>query len=1124
MYAPSLNYEVTAVLQSGYTPPSAPPTRVLSDAGPYVWRASNHDAVDAVLASGYTPPASPPTRVLDRPLAAGAELSPDGIASTSSFGSAALELSLRYLLPSGFTGSAFGAAALRNQTHVVAVSWYTGSCVLQSGYTPPTAPTPSILYGYGDFLRFGAVAITGPHTVATVGFSSSSFGNATAYLDDRLVAPGGIAPPPDTGPNEFRQIPEPWVSFWTRTLLPTGIAAPPFPTTHAVTHEVQFVDFAGNGLHTWSPGNARIDFVVRYIEPPFIASNIFGVHNIARMQYVTISGWESSFLSEDHQLDINLQHLTHHNGVSDPAEYGDTQVRNQREILRPWSIPAEDPGFPIVFNLTQQLLVQPYMDTNSDPTEWPDYSPFVENRNRVLGPSPWQSSRFSIIGNIIENKADPLYPAGFDATLWGSETFIAYRIRTLPFDGWDSFYSSQYTVVYNDARILAAAGWVSSALGVPTQVINLNRGVTQHSGWLGYEFGTAFIAYAIRTIGSGLFYDVPSGFPTVRLNPYPIAPAGIDSYRTGGHALAIHFNIVYAKSGNVFTNPRVGEPIVENHNKTLTVFPSDQSLYGQARVFNYNTHITITAGDLQVWGAHLIRDRTGRITVAPSAVPVFPVTHRARNVIPDPPAQQRVEPEGIFIGLESQPGIIPSPTFNYISVFPDGLSPGMFGTPELTTNAIKPGSIIDLAQVGEPTFLFTQFAYPYGVPWPRAGNPGSDGSIGESDLIAHETMPRLSPHTIYAPSSDQATAQARLNHPANNPHAIDAFVFVSDNRFGDPIISNYYREIGPVPVHGSPPYSSRFGNPALDLGLKYVYPYPIRSLRTGLPVLFNVPQYITFEWYGGWLSEEIPEPDVDHAVIRYMPSPAGLDATLWGGHNVELLNREVAPAGIPHRGNPQQDLTNPWGVPLVGYPRVYTIGGLDATLWSLVHRVEHRVRSVYPAGWDSFEDTQWRLSDWSDRMRVRRTNPPGGIVGIAPTNGVGVPGVSHYTRTVFGRGPSGYASGWHAVTATAAVAPFGWDSLEVGDIDEWEAGKIKPYGDDLSSMGTPRLIHPLYPAGVYDHAVGDPRVGSSLRLMGIPTIGFDGPSVTDEFGCNTRVVTPLPVLSQQVVSQPVMTL
>lgn len=44
-----------------------------------------------------------------------------------------------------------------------------------------------------------------------------------------------------------------------------------------------------------------------------------------------------------------------------------------------------------------------------------------------------------------------------------------------------------------------------------------------------------------------------------------------------------------------------------------------------------------------------------------------------------------------------------------------------------------------------------------------------------------------------------------------------------------------------------------------------------------------------------------------------------------------------------------------------------------------------------------------------------------------------------------------------------------------------------------------------------------------IYVFGMPPIGFDGPSVTDPFGCTTRVVSPLPVLSQESVPLPVVT-
>lgn len=48
-----------------------------------------------------------------------------------------------------------------------------------------------------------------------------------------------------------------------------------------------------------------------------------------------------------------------------------------------------------------------------------------------------------------------------------------------------------------------------------------------------------------------------------------------------------------------------------------------------------------------------------------------------------------------------------------------------------------------------------------------------------------------------------------------------------------------------------------------------------------------------------------------------------------------------------------------------------------------------------------------------------------------------------------------------------------------------------------------------------------PRIAPALSPIGIPNIAFDGPSVTNPFGCTNRVVSPLPILSTQTVSEPV---
>ena len=1074
--------------------------------------------------------------------------------------------------PAGFRSSKIGTQFITKQQFVDPLGWDaavygTALGTLDWQYRPPYAAIDVSWIGAFSYtppvLPFTAIWVVGPPaediSVYGAGFESSvfssashvwnkrqyvkppgtfaeSFGGTDITLKAQGVSVGGIAPPPQTGPNGNRQLPSPFIDFRIRYLTPGGIAIPTnqIANTHVVAFDIQFIDLAGRGPNPWVTGNARIEYAVRYIEPPFIASNIFGSHNVARIQVVAPTGWESSFISENHEFDINLQRIFHHSGEVDPTGYGATHVRNQFEVLRPTGWLSQNINFPIIYNLDQYLFVQPYMGTNSDPTQWPPYSPFVENKTRTLGPGGWQSSRFSVIGNIVENTAAPLLPPGLDATIWGPETFIAHHIRYVGPEGWDSFYNTQYTVIYNNAVVLAPQGWGSAQVGTPEQVINLNRTVKHIFPYGGETVGTAFIAYRVRTVYPSLFYDVPSGFPEVRFNPHPIAPAGIAPPQFGGHTVYEHFTIAYPKSVNVHAVPWVGEPIVENRNKTLAVFPSDQSLYGLAKVFNYNTNLTITAGDLSVWGSHLISYRTRTITVAPISVPVFSVTHRIRNVIPDPPARQLIEPNGLYIGQESNPGIVPSPGIRLATIYPEGISEEGYGRPVLTRNTVEvPPGPFNPDQVGVPTLIFTQYLFPRIIPWPNTSTTNPQNSSDQNWVWAQR--PRVTPHTIYAPAATEATRQAKDNHPQRSSHVIDDQQAKDSGSlgggwpwFGRPNVSNQHRIVGPVPDHNSSGLdpTERFGTQTLTLRRRYVHPTPIRSLRFGLTMFLDVPQYVNLDSSHNGIAplndfgqHTVAPPPV---VITPEAKPSGFVATLWGTHRVELFIRTVSPQGIPHRGNPAQGLTNPWGVPLVGFPRVYQWGGYVLTLWGNTW-VSHKNRELPVEGWNSLSLEDDDLGSFADRMRVRRRNPSDGIVGIGPDSAVGNHTVTHFVRTILGRGISSYNSGDHIVKTASVILPAGWDSLEVGDIDRWETGKIKPHGDDLSIMGTPRMLSPLRPSGPADGAVGVPRIGVPLYPLGIPEIGFAGPSVSNPFGCTNRVVTPLPILSQQNVPQPVVT-
>ena len=1039
-------------------------------------------------------------------------------------------------------------------------------------YTPPLGNEVALEFNHvpgsitpagWDSATFGAAVFT-PSKLVLTGWAAGGVGIPTLYNAAQAAYPGGIAPPPATGTNEFRQVPSPWISFWTRTLdlvAPSrGIGPPTFPANHIVAREIQFLDLAGRGVDSTRYGDAhRVEFTFRTVYPFTITSQAFGSALIARVQVIQPVGWANTNHFGDHQLDINLQRiLLVGYGIAAPAITDQHQLRNALEYVRPQHWESLQFNFPVVYNLKQEVFVSKYAD-DADPTEWPPYYPFVENKIRHLRPSGWKSSRFSVIGNIIENSARALCPSGWDGFTWGQEGFIAHYTRYVAPESWDSFYSTHYHVVYNDAKLVRPTGWVSGTFGVPDPVLNLNRTVAHHSGPADGFYGTAFVADAIRYVAPRVFVEPFWPVPEIRLNPYPIAPAGIPIPPTTAPHVREHFNILRTFSANVHSVPWVGEPFIRNRNMTLTVYPSDQAEYGRARVFNYNTHLpNFTAGDLSQWGAHLISYRTKTLHPAPVSLPVFSVLHRIKKDAPDPPAQQVVVVPTVNRNDNGTFGFVPHPTMSYQSVFPTGFRSSEFALPRVHGNGIRVGSMVNVDGFGFPTMLGTQYAYPQSLPRSDGPTiPGTDIVEGDSDQywtknknLGYE-WPRLSPHTVYAPFGTSKTAQAVDNnppYPEPEYHVIDGrmdagFGNSRHPSFGETWISLKHRTIGPIPDHQ--PESSHL-DPSSVVSQeatvinrhRWLFAEGIRSLRFGRIVFWGVPQYVNLDADnngirpGDWYDlnpppPAQPSPPSTHTVFfkpefhRTLPVP-GTDMLVVGQHEVQNFHREVFPFGINHRGNPQLGDTSPWGVALVGFPREYMWGGHDFTLWGDAW-FSHYTRHVYPEGWRSSTLEDYPISGFNDRMRVRLRpfevrNPS---VGDSLQFGAAMVDFAH--RSVIAHGFSGYNAGRPVLTSSCVLLPAGWESSEFGDIDKWEAGKLKPHGDDLSAVGTPKLRHPVRPSSFHDGEVGQARVGALIYVTGLPPIGFDGPSVTDPFGCSTRVVTPLPVLSQQHVPQPVVT-
>lgn len=880
-------------------------------------------------------------------------------------------------------------------------------------YSPPPAANVILDFGALGFGRilgvtlfdqsaFGTTVVSRPLTALPSGWVSSSlsapniqnlrrhilgvgagiqFASGTAALQNLAanLIPGSIVPAPQTGPNAQRRFPSPTVDLATRYLAVTPGLAPPLFPLPIVTHEIQFVGVQGFGIGAATTGAPTAIFKDRAVEPWFFVSTVFGTALVGRTVELAPPGWDSSTVSPAAGVEFRVDLIAPDSGAFDPARYGELDIRNRWQVVAPLPFGAPQWHSPVVYNARQEVFPAPYMGhvAASDVTQWPAFAPTVANRDREVQPFSWRSSRFSLIGNHIFNGARGVAVEGLDATLWGSDTSATHRHRELQLQGWESASCDpRFSVVYNAAQEIYPSPWANqSAVGRPDPVRNRNRTFAQFFPYAGSSLGTAFIAFRVRGI-QVLFGAAPPDLhiPEVRRNPHPITPAALGSSEFGRVFAEERFIVIAPMSTNVPALPRIGVLSVVNRNRTVLPFPNEHTLWGRPAVSNYITYLDgITAGSQTIWGATLIRDRRTWLYPSPFSRPTFSVFHRIRNLIPDPPAQRTV----ILGGFQSSRfgGVVVSDR----AVRVEGLSPPTVPAPQVRGNDIRVATgITTVFKFGAHSVVgMRQFVAPRAIPWPR-----SPANASSSDLSWGK--PRLAPHTIYAPSSDQATDQARLNHPAPSLHRIDQGLSDSSGQwslgrgwpwFGRP---NAALRGGPV-APATRPSTVQFGTAELSLRRRFIQPAGRNFQRFGLVVFWGVPQYVGLD---APLSAGISPTLAFGATTVAPPSvfdpnvhPVGAVLTLWGASSLELLNREVAPVGIPHRGNPQQDMTNPWGQALVGFPREYAINGLDATLWGTTW-VSHRIRTLPTQGWDSLSLAARPNGRFFPlRMRVRRINP-----------------------------------------------------------------------------------------------------------------------------------------------------
>lgn len=994
------------------------------------------------------------------------------------------------IFPSGIAPIGFGTVLVQGTASFAPDAWVSsafGSALIFN------YDTHASLTGFAEG-AFGTAWVSNfQQFVTDASWTSSEFGTAQVYNSDQIVENGGWRSSEFGNPTVFDPL---------QTITEVGnIAAPDFPGP-SVADFYQFINPTNLGIPPSGIGaGVAIGHRVRYIAPPWFHTRSFGDHIVELVLY-TPEPWISSAFGT--AAVYNLRQYAPLQGIRSTAAVGvpDAQLSVRRVYPRgrDWSVGVV--SRPEVYNKTQVVTGPPFA-ANSPPSAFGGH--LVVNRNRSVETAGFFRERFgNYTDTWVRNKARAIVPPGLTSLTWGPETFVAHRIRYVYPSSWESSYARQWNNIYNNAFLIASVSvGDSSQFGRPDPVFSNLQGLRQYDGRNETAFGTAFIAPRIRTVvqRTSMPASVYSNH-TVRYNPYPIRPAGIAPIPFG--YVTFFGRPPPRAQPRSFETPearRYGRATVANRNRALAPEPGLFTEYGRARVFNRNTHLGGLGSDLSRFGAVLVEYRTKTIRVANFIPPAIPLTHWIRNLTPNPPETQYILVPSTYIGQSTNVGIVSEPLIGHPTIYPDGWVSRSFGTASVQGNGIRPRSFFELDKFGEHLISSTQWMYPESMP------------ISDFAGLSMVGRPQCSPHTIYAPYGELATEQARRNHPSGFPHYMDHYgELFGKPWFGNAFVSTTPRYVAPENTNNDYPQSyPRFGDAAFTLRKRFLFPSPIRGPRFGPVIILNVPQFVGFnEDNPGWSDLESYG---THVVSRLPLNPHpidifGEDYTEFGDTAVDLKNREITPEGIPHRGNPEQGLTNPWGLPEMGWERSFEMSGTEMTLWGTL-LIEHFHRQVWPTGWESLSLIDDSLNDFRYRMRITRRNPVNTASGIPSSTGVGTPTISFRVRDMI---VNAIWPGYVGMPRIGmSLTPAGWDSFEVGDIDEWVAGTVKAHGDEMFSPGYPRLGRGVQPASIDDGAFGDTRPGWLVSMAGMPPVGFDGPSITDEYGCSRRVVTTWPI-------------
>ena len=862
-------------------------------------------------------------------------------------------LSLQYAYPSGSAMSEFGQQIIYNVS-----------------YPQTVYPFGQRMTEYGDF----TTAQTGTFPVVPQPWSSSAYGQPIAYnLDQHLLVFNDGARYSEYGD---ANVYIPWDEF----AYPHGHDGTLYGACR-VEHEIRWIE-----QHNSHPGGyvgtPQIHDRNRTIRVPWTVFTQYGAALVGRHVEIAPAGQE--------WLQIPSTHAVEYGNVAFPSgfvslvdRWGWVWVSRSPRVLG-----HQQRDESLVFGTAHFDLWERYIHHLGYPWEhegvkWGALA-HIHNRNRTITVPGYHSFR-SQPAHLIENAARAIAPYPIEPEGFGDKLFVADRVRYLSYPGIDAFRVSNFGHLIHNAAFLVQAhfGHDSLVVGEPDRVESNLQTIRQHSGPT-EDFGLGFIAFGKRTVAMNpnLSAMTRYGVPHASLQEQFILPDGVVPPATGFPVLI--GPIIRKLVPRWILQTRYGyEHVVRNvtpqiypHGRPYTEF----SNYAWIDFLNRPLHVLTGIAPPVGWG-HAVEYRTR--TARPFGFLSFgnsPWGAQVKNALPDPPSARTIQAYGVPSALT-----IPAPNLNVQFAFAEGKDSLLFGSPDARSQGARIRTWFPYTEYGLPFIeLLRQYANPFTLP--------STLTLGK---------PRITPHTIWAMGYPDVPQQAVWNHPgpAFNPvrpkEGGQTFGNNGHPWFGETRITNQVRYISSSHDWAGSQISgnTKFGAVNTFLRRRFLFAHGSRSSRFGFPEFWPHTQRLRGPGFSSMSFGAVGAENVELTLIAEI---GNFHALQIGGHEIQNSRRYVSAHGF--KTLPDVGWGNRWGnnTPMVHFPREFSIGDFDATLWGGGTWVSHYSREVGPKGFDSFW-SYW--DDFAHRMRVRSVNVPIQVIG-GSTLEVGAHDISNRSRRV----------------------------------------------------------------------------------------------------------------------------